>query len=176
MSGKNPPVLMFDHIGIVTSDTDHACRQFGSTIGAVEISERFDDSALGVSVQFIRDRAGIVYEMISPLGEKSPVAKALATKTNILNQICYRTASIAEAAAELRELGNMPLGPAKPALAFDGALVQFFFCRLGFVIELIEIQAYKREIPALPGACVAVWHRFQPAATSEQNSSKTRGG
>jgi methylmalonyl-CoA/ethylmalonyl-CoA epimerase len=162
MNPERISVLMFDHIGIVTSDTEKACREFGATIGATEISDKFDDVALGVSVQFIRDPAGIVYEMISPLGEKSPVAKALATKTDILNQIAYRTASIADAARELRKLGSLPLGPAKPALAFGGALVQFFFTRLGFVIELVEIQAYKPGIPAHPGACVASWHCLAP--------------
>lgn len=166
MSPGEAPVLMFDHIGIVASDTGEACRQFGATIGAVEISDRFDDVSLGVSVQFIRDRAGIVYEMISPLGEKSPVAAALATKSNFLNQIAYRTGSIADAAVELRRLGNFPLGPAKPALAFDGALVQFFFCPLGFVIELVEMRDYKREISTHPGACVAVWRRFMSAVPS----------
>jgi methylmalonyl-CoA/ethylmalonyl-CoA epimerase len=172
MSADNTPTLIFDHIGIVTADTDKACRQFGATIGAVEISDRFDDDALGVSVQFIRDRAGIVYEMISPLGEKSPVAKALATKTNVLNQIAYRTTSIVEAASALRQFGSMPLGPAKPALAFDGALVQFYFCPLGFVIELVEIPAYK---PALPGAGVAVWHRFASTIPAARDLSKNGG-
>jgi methylmalonyl-CoA/ethylmalonyl-CoA epimerase len=174
MSADNTSALMFDHIGIVTADTDKACRQFGATIGAVEISDKFDDEALGVSVQFIRDRAGIVYEMISPLGEKSPVAKALATKTSVLNQIAYRTVSIVEAASELRKLGNVPLGPAKPALAFDGAMVQFYFCPVGFVIELVDVPAYK---PALPGACVAVWHRFVPTLPDKRGAlSGNKGG
>lgn len=174
MSSPGAPALMFDHIGIVTADIGKACSQFGAMVGAVEISERFDDAALGVSVQFVRDPAGIVYEMISPLGEDSPVAKALATKTNILNQIAYRTVSISEAAAELRKRGNMPLGPAKPALAFDGAPVQFFFCPLGFIIELVEIPAYKRDLPPRPGVCVAVWHRFK-AAAPRSGSAQNQG-
>jgi methylmalonyl-CoA/ethylmalonyl-CoA epimerase len=170
---EQKPLLMFDHIGIVTADIDYACTQFGRTIGATEISERFDDVLLGVSVQFIRDAGGVVYEMISPLGENSPVASAIASKTSILNQIAYRTASIGLAAADLRKLGNMPLGTPKPAKAFGAAAVQFFFSPLGFIVELIDMNPYKNGVGTRPGSGISVWRPFRPGL--DKNMSKTRG-
>jgi methylmalonyl-CoA/ethylmalonyl-CoA epimerase len=149
MNGNVAPSLAFDHIGIVTSDVGKACAEFGSMIGAVGISKRFDDPTLSVSVQFIRDRSGITYEMIAPLGEKSVVAKALASKTNLLNQVAYTTSSIVGATAALRKTGNFPLGAAKPAIAFGGALVQFMYCPMGFIIELIEATGHKHEFIAM---------------------------
>ena len=140
-----PPLLSFDHIGIVAADVAKACKQFGAAVGATGMTARFDDPVLGVTVQFIRDSSGIVYEMIAPLGDTSPVAKSLATKTNLLNQVAYRTANIATAAAVLRKSGNFPLGPAKPALAFGGAQVQFLWSPLGFVVELIEAPDFRHD-------------------------------
>lgn len=145
MIAGSAPGLVFDHVGIVASDVTKACNDFGATIGAVGITRKYDDSILGVSVQFIKDSSGIVYEMIAPLGEHSPVAKTLTSKTNLLNQIAYTTTSLADSTRALRKSGCFPLGPAKPAIAFGGAPVQFLFCPLGFVIELIEAPGYKHE-------------------------------
>ena len=130
--------LRFDHIGVVVKDIPAAIATFGATFGIVGITERFDDEGLGVSVQFCRDFSGIVYEAISPLGAKSSVAKTLASKTNLLNQVAYRTDAFAQSAEALRDAGHFALGPPAPALAFGGARVQFFWCEMGFVIELIE--------------------------------------
>lgn len=130
--------LIFDHIGIVTADLDKASQQLAGLLGALEWTDRFDDSGLGVSVIFARDRAGMVYELIAPLGDKSPVAKAVASRKDALNQIAYRTASIADALPALRVQGALPIGPAKPAKAFGGANVQFLMTRLGYIIELVE--------------------------------------
>ena len=132
------PTLMFDHIGIVTENVDTAVRRLASAVGASEVTRRFDDEVLRVTVRFVRDPSGMVYEMIAPFGEGSPVAQTLKSKTNLLNQIAYRTGSIEKSAAALRAGGNLPLGKPAPAIAFSGARVQFFFSPLGFVIELIE--------------------------------------
>jgi methylmalonyl-CoA/ethylmalonyl-CoA epimerase len=140
-----PQALVFDHIGIVTANVGKACAQFGAMVGATGATARFDDEVLGVTVQFIRDGSGITYEMIAPLGDASPVAKSLAAKTNLLNQVAYLTPAIAEAGALLRKAGNFPLDKPKPAIAFGGALVQFFFCPLGFVIELIEAPGHRHD-------------------------------
>ena len=62
-----------------------------------------------------------------------------------LSQMVYRIASISAAAAALRKSGNFPLGPAKPALAFGGAHVQFLWSPLGFVVELIEAPDFQHN-------------------------------
>lgn len=147
-TGSAAPVLVFDHIGIVAKNVDKAARALAATIGAAESTQRFDDEVLGVSVRFIRDPSGTVYELIAPFGEQSPVAKTLASKTNLLNQIAYRTSSLAESVEALRQHGNLPVGPAKPAKAFGGAKVQFLLSELGFLIELIEAPAHRHTFQA----------------------------
>lgn len=146
--------MTFDHIGIVAPDVGIACQEFAAAIGAKEISDRIEDDVLDVTVQFIRDEAGIVYEMIAPLGAQSPVAKTLRSRANLLNQIAYRCPDLTVASVALRQSGALPLGPPKPARAFGGARVQFFYMRLGFVVELIETTSFSmpfHPIGAPPG-------------------------
>jgi methylmalonyl-CoA/ethylmalonyl-CoA epimerase len=137
--------MIFDHIGIVVKDVDAAVAAAASLFGAHEATRRFDDEVLGVSVRFVRDPSGIVYEMIAPLGAESPVAQALESRTNLLNQIAYRTPALAPSVMALRKQGSMSLGPAKPAKAFDGAKVQFLLSELGFIIELIEAPDFRHQ-------------------------------
>lgn len=137
------PTLHFDHVGIVVRDADEGCRWFTDTIGATGLTQRFDDHGLGVSVRFARDSQSVVYEFISPLHDKSPVSAALKSGKNLLNQIAYRTPELNGGVDHLREHGCLPLGPAKPAIAFGGAEVQFLLSDLGFIIELIAESDHR---------------------------------
>jgi methylmalonyl-CoA/ethylmalonyl-CoA epimerase len=134
------PELHFDHIGIVVPALEEGRRKLSELLGELQWTRCFDDAGLGVSVVFARDRSGIVYELITPFGEKSPVAGALKSRTNLLNQIAYRTVSLDDSVASLRATRAVPVGRAAPAVAFGGARVQFLLTPLGFLVELIEID------------------------------------
>lgn len=137
--------LIFDHIGIVVPDLDDGVLAFGKTISAIGQTQRFDDDLLTVSVQFLRDNKGIVYELISPLGEKSIVSDTLRKKKNLLNQLAYIAPDIKKTAQQLRLAGYFPLSRPTPAIAFNGASVQFFLSPFGFVLEIIEQTQYEHE-------------------------------
>jgi methylmalonyl-CoA/ethylmalonyl-CoA epimerase len=94
---------------------------------------------MGVSVRFAKDISGIVYELIAPCGTSSPISSALKTKSNLLNQLAYRTENIERSGRWFEETrAAVPLGNPERAKAFGYAPVQFFMSRLGFVVELIE--------------------------------------
>lgn len=135
-------MLTFDHIGILVKDIGAATDEFGGAIDAVEATARFDDPGLTVSVRFLRDRGGMVYELIAPLGESSVVSSALRKNANIINQLAYKTSALGDDAALLKSRGFMFLGPARPALAFGGGPVQFLMSPMGFILELIEAPAH----------------------------------
>jgi methylmalonyl-CoA/ethylmalonyl-CoA epimerase len=142
MSGSeyNAVDLIFDHIGIVVSDVETGSGRLTAILGQLRWTDRFDDVTLGVSVRFARDAAGIVYEIIAPYGDNSPVGRALKSRSDLLNQIAYRTHSLTTSVARLRAAKAVPIGHARPAVAFGGAPVQFLMTELGFLIELIEID------------------------------------
>src|SRR5690606_14508063 len=95
-------------------------------------------------VRFFRDVSGVVVELIAPLGERSPVANTL-TQNHRLNQIAYRCDDLARAGAALRSARAVPTGRPAPAIAFGGALVQFFWSPMGHLIELIEAPDWVHE-------------------------------
>lgn len=137
-------MLTFDHIGVVVADLDVGGRQIESTLPIAAVSPRYDDPGLGVSVKFFRDGSGLVYELIAPLGEGSPVANTLG-QAHRLNQVAYRCDSLEAAAIALRKAKAVPLSAPAPAVAFENARVQFFWSPLGHVIELIETDQPRSD-------------------------------
>jgi methylmalonyl-CoA/ethylmalonyl-CoA epimerase len=130
--------LHFDHIGVVVPDIDAGRRFLEAALGISQWTAVFEDPGLGVAVQFGRALDGPVYELISPLGDTSPVTAALKAGKNILNHMAYLTANIASAGERLRAQGCYPAGEPRPALAYGGRRVQFFVSPLRFLIEIIE--------------------------------------
>ena len=137
--------MTFDHLGIVVPDLDVGYEKLSALVHPVSWTRRFDDSNLSVSVRFAKDSSGIIYELIAPLGDASPVTRAVRSRTNLLNHIAYRTESLESCVRHLRRSGAVPVARAAPAIAFGGARVQFLMCPLNFLIELIEIDHSAHE-------------------------------
>lgn len=146
-------MLAFDHIGVVVRDLSEGRRQIEATLPIVAVSPAYADEGLGVSVQFFRDASGVVFELIAPLGDASPVANTLG-QSHRLNQLAYRCGDIEAAAVSLRRARAVPLGPPAPAVAFGGARVQFFWSPLGHVIELVETQEPRSDFVDTGSAAV----------------------
>lgn len=131
-------MMRFHHIGIVCAKLSAGKDRLDEILGPLKWSDAFDDPIQRVSVQFGTDNSGICYELIAPTDERSPVNEALRQGKNILNHVAYTVSSVAEEAERLRQRGCLPLGPAQPAVAFDGARIQFFITPLRSILELIE--------------------------------------
>lgn len=144
MSSPARPELIFDHVGLVVRDLATGFANVRSLLPIVAATQVYDDQVLGVSVQFLRDAGGVMFELIAPLGDNSPVAKIAASGRGVLNQVAYRVGNLAAAAEYFRARGATPTGAAKPAIAFDGAPVQFFLTKEFVVVELIESEGASR--------------------------------
>ncbi|MDC1035052.1 VOC family protein [Alphaproteobacteria bacterium] len=93
---------------------------------------------MGVKIKFLKESSGIIYEIVAPLGNNSPVTGVIVRGHGFLNHIAYTTERFDEEINRLRSEGMVPLGPRKKAKAFLGAKVCFFLTRLGYIIELID--------------------------------------
>ena len=134
-----PEILFFDHLGLIVPDLAGGRDFLASALGVVRWTPAVDDERLQVRVQFGSSAAGsMVYELIAPFGERSPIANALRSGKHILNHVAYRTADLEKAGQRLRSQGCYPAGDAQPAMAYGGKRVQFFVSPLRFVIELVE--------------------------------------
>jgi methylmalonyl-CoA/ethylmalonyl-CoA epimerase len=141
--------LVFDHIGIVASQIPDARHHISLMFAIKRWTEIFEDEVNGVSVQFGADGSGIVYELIAPLGERSPVSRAVKTGSAIINHVAYKVISIENEAIRLIDMGCVPIGDPKPAIAYGGQRIQFFMSPLNFVFELIEGIGHKHSFQEL---------------------------
>ena len=130
--------MHFDHVGIFVKDIAIGLIQLKSLLPIANYSEIYQDPLLHVFVQFCYDQDGTCYELVAPNGEENPVDAILASNNNILNHIAYKSDNFEETIRKLRKTGCVPLGPAKPAVAFGGARVIFFLTPLKLIIEIIE--------------------------------------
>jgi methylmalonyl-CoA/ethylmalonyl-CoA epimerase len=140
--------LRFDHIGLVVSDMAQGREFLEAMFGIDRWTQVFEDPGIGVLVQFGRTAEGPCYELISSLGDASPVATALKRGINILNHVAYLTADLDADAQRLQEQGSMMAGPAKPAVAYGGARVQFWITPQRFMVELIEAPGHEHAYEA----------------------------
>lgn len=143
------PIMTLDHAGIVVRDLARGVQSTSALLPITSRTERFDDQQLGVSVQFLRDESGVVFELIAPLGPNSPVAKIASSRIGVINQLAYRVDDLSSAAEYFRSNGATPTGTPKPAIAFGGAFVQFFYMPEGFIVELIEAPDFSHQFESI---------------------------
>lgn len=130
--------MQFDHLGLVVKSLSRGRDTLSEVLSIRDWTVDFRDEVNGVLLQFGRDPAGVVYELLEPLDEHSPVYNVLTTGRGILNHVAYRTAELRVQEARLRAAGCAPTAEPKPALAYGGSRIQFFITPLRFIIELIE--------------------------------------
>lgn len=130
--------MIFDHIGLFVADLEAGRAKLSALLPIADESDPIDDAGLKVRVQFCYDTLGICYELVAPFGEGNPVSGVLESGKAVLNHVAYRVVDLQAEAARLRREGAIPLGPARPAVAFGGRDVMFFLTPLRFIIELIE--------------------------------------
>ena len=133
----------FDHIGVVVKTIDKGRRSLGLTLGILEWTAPLRDPVNGVQVVFGRDPSGVVYELLAPLDESSPVQGALRAGKNLLNHVTYLVPNLDEAAQRMRATGCAPTADPKPAIAYGNCRIQFFVTPLNIIVELIEAVGHQ---------------------------------
>ncbi|MEY8099544.1 VOC family protein [Falsihalocynthiibacter sp. S25ZX9] len=145
------PQLNFDHLGLVCAELALGRSFLSRTISVRDWTQAVTDPIQKVHVQFGRDSGGMVYELIAPTADDSPIAASLRAGQNILNHMAYRTRDINAAAAHLLDGDCIAVSMPNPAVAFNGALIQFFYSPLNFIIELIEQDRSGHNFTPLAG-------------------------
>jgi methylmalonyl-CoA/ethylmalonyl-CoA epimerase len=130
--------MKFDHLGLVVPDLKAGRERLSGLFEIRDWTREFEDPVNNVYVQFGRDASGMCYELVAPLGSDSPVAGALKNQRAILNHVAYLVSDLPAGAERLSDQGCMPIGTAKPAIAYGGRSIQFFATPLHFIVELIE--------------------------------------
>ena len=137
MVGDVFDVMTIDHVGIVVGSLERAAAYYSSAFGLRLVRERIVDPLQDVELQFLEDDGGTRLELIHPLSENSPVARAL-KQGGGLNHICYRVEDLESSIQAMVANGAKVVREPLPAVAFDGRRVTFLYTRERELIEFVE--------------------------------------
>lgn len=131
--------LVFHHVGIGTTDFDGAIETYVAL--GHRLHARVDDPGLNIRVAFLScpGGAGPWIEILAPLEANGPL-QALITRKALPSpyHTCYAVDALEPAGEHLRELGFLPVGVPRNAVAFEGARVAFFYHGALGLLELVE--------------------------------------
>ncbi len=126
-----------DHVGVAVEDLDAAIQLYEGALG-MPMVHRETVAEQGVEAVLLDVGDGHV-ELLSPLGEETPVGKFLARKGAGLHHVAYAVSDIERTLAELAE-GGIELIDAEPRTGIRGSRVAFLHPRStgGVLTEIVE--------------------------------------
>lgn len=138
----NDPIggMKVHHLGIAVFKMDDSIKTFEGLGWVVEGSVT-DDAVRNVKIVFMKHAVtGEMIELISPMGEDSPVTETLKSMKNVATpyHICYEVKDFEKAIEILKGRRYILTDGAKPAPAIDGRRVAFMLHRNVGLIELLE--------------------------------------
>lgn len=131
-----------NHVAIAVPDLAGAATKYRDLLGA-KVSAPLALPDHGVTTVFI-ELNNTKIELITPLGDHSPIAKFLAEKpAGGMHHLCFEVPDLAEAARKLTQGGARIVGDGKPEIGAHGLPVLFLHPKDfdGALIELEEVRA-----------------------------------
>lgn len=126
--------MKFHHVGLATNCIKTELDIYRK-LGCNSISEIYEDKNLGVKVCFV-DLAGLYIELVEPLEKNSPVDNYLKKGVRMYHK-CFIAPSMNFIHEKMRNLDAIMVSPPKPAIAFGGKEVVFYFLRNKDLIEFV---------------------------------------
>ena len=127
-----------NHVAIAVPDLGAAAAVYRDTLGA-RVSEAEALPEHGVTVVFV-DLGNTRVELLSPLGEDSPIAGFLKKNpSGGMHHVCYEVDDIIEARDKLKDQGVRVLGDGEPKTGAHGKPVLFLHPK-DFAGTLIELE------------------------------------
>jgi methylmalonyl-CoA/ethylmalonyl-CoA epimerase len=125
------------HIGVAVRDLEEALSRWASLFGAHAGSIE-ENSARGVRLAELRFEQGPAVELVTPLGEGSPVAKFLKERGEGIHHFALEVDDLEAAMEELRR-GGLAFVSEKPQTGAGGSLIGFIHPR-GLDGVLLELR------------------------------------
>ena len=139
-----PMIGRLNHIAIAVPDLAAAAAKYRDLLGA-EVHHPHALPEHGVTVVFVQ-LENTKIELMSPLGDNSPIAKFLANNPGGgMHHVCFEVADIASAAETLVAGGARVLGDGKPRTGAHGLPVLFLHPK-DFDGTLIELEEVKPDL------------------------------
>jgi len=131
--------MKLSHVGIIVKDIKEGIKNHETLFGYKQLSDIIEDPIQKVRVVLMghSDEDPVKIELISPLGEDSPVTDLL-KKRQSLYHLCYEVPDIEEAKNLARKNGAIVISKPVEAPLFDNRKICFLFTKDHYVIELVE--------------------------------------
>ena len=131
-------IKTLDHIGIAVYDLEGSVRRWQESFNLISEGEE-EIPQRGVKVHMLRTPEGIQIELITPLGNDSPVAKSLEKRGEGIHHFCFEVEDI-HAAMEGMKKNGIEFVSSSPAKGAEGSLVAFINPKSlnGVLVELKE--------------------------------------
>ena len=127
-----------NHVAIAVPDLEAAVAQYRDLLGA-KVSPPAAQPAHGVTTVFVT-LPNTRIELISPLGENSPITKFLERMPDGgIHHVCYEVDDIVAARDALRSQGARVLGDGEPKIGAHGKPVLFLHPK-DFTGTLVELE------------------------------------
>ena len=118
--------MKFHHIGIIVKDIKSTLFGIKKILNAKKMSKIYVDKKWKVKVIFIKHHKNIIFEIIHPLNNQSPVSKSLKKNINILNHVAFTCKNFDKDKKNIIDNGGMPVTAAIEAVAFKKKKFNFF--------------------------------------------------
>jgi len=133
-----------NHVAIVVPDLAAAAAKYRDLLGA-NVDPPRELPEHGVTVVFV-ELDNTKLELMTPLGDNSPVAKFLAEHpSGAMHHICFEVPDLAHAARTLTASGARILGDGQPKIGAHGLPVLFLHPK-DFDGTLIELEEVKPDL------------------------------
>jgi methylmalonyl-CoA/ethylmalonyl-CoA epimerase len=132
--------MQLHHLGLAVKNIEKSFAYYSKVFSLVKTSEVFTDPIQQVKVMFMKNPAEeIYYELIEPLDENSPVAKALQKKQSLYH-LCYEVASVSETIRHFQANGGLLVSGPDKAVAFELRKIAFIYTPEQLLIEIVEAR------------------------------------
>jgi methylmalonyl-CoA/ethylmalonyl-CoA epimerase len=133
----NGPTL--HHLGHVVASIARELEQYRVTLGALQVSEIFEDPIQQARVVFLElpGAGGVQFELVEPTSADSPVARFLA-KGGGLHHLCYEVDGLTAHLTAMKAWRAILIRSPKPAVAFGGRQIAWMRTAEGLLIEYLE--------------------------------------
>jgi methylmalonyl-CoA/ethylmalonyl-CoA epimerase len=141
-----PLLTEIDHIAIAVRDLESAIDYYRTAFGA-EVAHREVVESDGVEEALLKVAESYI-QLLTPIRDDSPVAKAIEKRGEGLHHVGYRVADCAEALAAVVAAGATPIDKA-PRPGSRGTTVAFVHPKgsFGTLIELVQEGTGSFDLP-----------------------------
>ena len=137
VSGVQPPLKGFAHVGIIVPEVETAAALFRDRLGA-EVQGPESEDALGLTILWVKV-GGVLLEFVAPATEDSRAAAAVKRGETGVHHVAFEVEGLDDLLAELVQAG-VPVRDTTPRPGSHGSRVVFLdpAASGGALLELME--------------------------------------